>query len=133
MKFLLDTHVLVWWRHGDTDKLTSAQTHALSEMEKRRQPAALSAITLWELAMLVERRRLAISKSLDLWLDELESHPLVTILPLTTKIVAESVRLGTGFHRDAADRLIVATARCHDLTLITADDRIRKWGKLNLI
>ena len=133
MRLLLDTHVLVWWRRGETDRLTRAQARALSEMEKTPQPAALSAITLWELSMLVERRRLAISKPLNEWLNELESHPLITILPLTARVAAESVRLGEGFHRDPADQIIVATARCHDLTLVTADDRIRKWGQVNIL
>jgi PIN domain nuclease of toxin-antitoxin system len=81
----------------------------------------------------LERGRIAITKSLDQLLGEIESHPLLTILPLTTKIAAESVRLGDDFHRDPADQIIVATARCHGLTLITSDARIRKWGKVNLV
>jgi PIN domain nuclease of toxin-antitoxin system len=43
------------------------------------------------------------------------------------------VRLGDDFHRDPADQIIVATARCHGLTLITGDDRIRKWGKVRVL
>ncbi len=57
----------------------------------------------------------------------------LTSLPLTASIAVESVRLGDDFHRDPADQIIVATARCHGLTLITADERIRKWGKVNLV
>jgi PIN domain nuclease of toxin-antitoxin system len=58
---------------------------------------------------------------------------LLTILPLTAKIAAESVRLGDDFPNDPADQIIVATARCHNLTLITADERIRKWGKVRVV
>jgi PIN domain nuclease of toxin-antitoxin system len=65
---------------------------------------------------------------LDVWLDSIDSHPFLTILPLTARNAAESVRLGDDFPNDPADQIIVATARCHNLTLITADERIRKWA-----
>jgi PIN domain nuclease of toxin-antitoxin system len=133
VNLILDTHILIWWLHDLTDQLSKGQRVALTEAQKRHQPLALSAITLWEIAMLLERRRIAITKSLDQLLGEIESHPLLKILPLTTKIAAESVRLGEDFHRDPADQIIVATARCHGLTLITSDARIRKWGKVNLV
>jgi PIN domain nuclease of toxin-antitoxin system len=47
--------------------------------------------------------------------------------------VAESAQLAAGFHKDPADQLIVATARCHGLRLLTADERIRKWGKVAVV
>jgi PIN domain nuclease of toxin-antitoxin system len=43
------------------------------------------------------------------------------------------VRLGDDFRRDPADQIIVATAHCYGLTLITADEHIRKWGKVNIV
>jgi PIN domain nuclease of toxin-antitoxin system len=88
---------------------------------------------LREFAMMLHRRRINVDIPLDIWLDRIESHPLIAILPLTAKIAAESVPLGDDFPRDPADQIIVATARCHGLTLITADERIRKWGKVNLV
>jgi PIN domain nuclease of toxin-antitoxin system len=83
--------------------------------------------------MIMQRGRIAVDMPLDAWLDSIEFQPLITILPLTTKIAAESVRLGDDFPRDPADQIIVATARCHGLTLITADEHIRKWGKVNVV
>ena len=82
---------------------------------------------------MIERGRVEVTVPLDDWLAEIESHPLLAVLPLSPRIVAESVRLGADFHRDPADRLIVATARCHGLKLVTADERIRRWGKVPLI
>jgi PIN domain nuclease of toxin-antitoxin system len=82
---------------------------------------------------MIHRRRISIDTPLDTWLDSIESNPLITILPLTPKIAAESGRLGDDFPRDPADQIIVATARCHGLTLITADEGIRKWNKINLV
>ena len=67
------------------------------------------------------------------WLADVVSHPLLTVIPISARIAAESVQLGDDFHRDPADQIIVATARCHDLTLITADERIRQWGKVRVV
>jgi PIN domain nuclease of toxin-antitoxin system len=133
VNLILDTHMLIWWLHDAAEKLTKIQLVALSDADTHNRPMALSAITLWEITMLLERGRILITKSLAEFLSDIESHPLLTVLPLTASIAVESVALGSDFHRDPADRIIVATARCHGLTLITADERIRKWGKVNLV
>ena len=74
---------------------------------------------------MVERGRLDIDRPLDLWLEEVESHPLISVLHITARIAAESVWLGESFHNDSADQIIVATARCFGFRLITSDERIR--------
>lgn len=132
ISYLLDTHILFWWRM-DFSRLSRAQAQILDDLEEAGQPAALSAISLRELAQMIHRGRAVVEMQLDAWLDSIESHPLLTILPLTAKIAAESVHLGDDFPNDPADQIIVATARCHDLTLITADERIRKWGKARIV
>jgi PIN domain nuclease of toxin-antitoxin system len=132
ISYLLDTHILLWWR-TEHRLLSRSQVQVLDQLEEQGQPVGLSAISLREFAMMMHRRRVDVEMSLEVWLDGIESHPLITILPLTTKIVAESVRLGDDFPGDPADQIIVATARCHGLTLITANERIRKWGKVNLV
>ena len=78
-------------------------------------------------------RGLEISVPWDMWLEEISEHPVLEILPLTPRIAAESVRLGPDFPKDPADQIIVATARCHGLRLITADEHIRRWGKIPLV
>ncbi len=133
MKFILDTHILVWWLHNDAARLSKAQSRALVDLEQAGEPAAVSAISLWELAMLRERGRLGTTKPLDELIEDVESHPLLKIVALTGSIAVDSVRLGDDFHRDPADQIIVATARCHDLTLITADERVRRWGKVRVV
>jgi PIN domain nuclease of toxin-antitoxin system len=132
ISYLLDTHILFWWRM-DFSRLSSAQAQILDELEERAEPAGLSAISLRELAQMIHRGRAIVEMELNAWLDSIESHPLLTILPLTAKIAAESVRLGDDVPNDPADQIIVATARCHNLTLITADERIRKWGKVRVV
>lgn len=129
---LLDTHILIWWRL-DSRRLSRNQARRLEDLERRQNPMAISAITLWEIAVLSARGRIEIAQPLDVWLEELEGHPLIDVLPLTARIAAESVRLGPGFHNDPADQIIVATARLHGLPLMTADERIRGWGKVPII
>ncbi len=130
--FLLDTHILVWWRL-DSKQLSRVQAHVLDDLEERGQPAGFSAISLRELAKMIQRGRLTVDMSLESWLDGIASHPLLKIFPLTPEIAAESVRLGDGFPSDPADQIIAATARHHGLKLLTSDDRIRKSGKVAVV
>jgi len=127
LKYLLDTHVVIWWLTDDR-KLPKEHARILDRSERSGTAVGLSAITLWEIAKLVERGRLELTQSLDDCLDQLESSALITILPLDARVAAESTRLGTRFHADPADQLIAATARCHGLTLLTADERIIESG-----
>ncbi len=129
---LLDTHILVWWR-ALPERLSKPQASLLLEMEQRSEPAAISAITLREIAWMVACGRLETTVSLESWMDEIGANPLLTIMPITPNVAAESVRLGEDFPRDPADQIIVATARCHGLRLMTADDQIRRWGKVPVV
>ena len=131
-EILLDTHILIWWRL-DSKRLARNQVRLLLDLEKRGRPSAISAITLWEMAILAARHRIEIKDPLSVWLEEIENHPLIVVIPVTARIAAESVSLGPEFHNDPADQIIVATARLHGLRLMTADDRIRRWGQIPVI
>ena len=132
MSVLLDTHILIWWQ-SEPNHLSKPQLDLLKDAERHRRPVAISAITLREMAMLVRRGRYQPPMPLEAWIEEAEQHPLIQVLPLTSRIAAESVRLGDDFPKDPADQVIVATARCHGLRLLTADQRIRRWGKVPLV
>jgi PIN domain nuclease of toxin-antitoxin system len=126
IRAVLDTHILIWWRQGATGRLSATQSHFLQRIDQEGR-FVISAITLWEIAKLVEARRLEISRPLDLWLAEIEQHPRLDVEPLTSRIVTASTVL-ENFHRDPADQLIVATAFCLGLPLVTNDQQIRRWG-----
>ena len=130
MPVLLDTHILIWWQF-DSSRLSRAQSHLLLNMEKSGEQPFLSAISLREIASLLASSRVEIPIPGDIWLDEVESGFIV--LPITARIATESVRLGDGFPRDPADQIIAATARCHGLSLMTSDDRIRRWGRVPVV
>lgn len=123
MKHLLDTHVLVWWLAGDR-KLRREHTRVLERSERTGTPVGISAITLWEIAKLVEHGRIALDRAVDEALSEIEASPVISIVPINARIAVESTRLGARFPSDPVDQLIAATARCLGLTLLTADERI---------
>jgi len=121
---LLDTHAWIWWVEQDA-RLGAKAIAVLDSLPADRRPF-LCDISLWEVATLVERERLHLDVSLSEWL-EAAAHPRsVRLLPLSPKIAAEVARLPDSFHRDPADRIIVATSRAHRLPVLTHDDRIRR-------
>jgi PIN domain nuclease of toxin-antitoxin system len=129
---LVDTHIFVRWRL-EPDKLTRPQQRALRIAENRSTIISISAITIWELALLAAKGRIKLKEPLDAWLANRVLQPLIEVLPITPEIAATGAQLGSGFHNDPADRIIVATARCHRLTLLTSDQRIRDWGGVSVI
>jgi PIN domain nuclease of toxin-antitoxin system len=132
VSLLLDTHALVWWI-GDEAQLSTKQRSALERAEASGEAIFIAAISLWELAKLIERKRIRVTGSPDVLFDELDSNPMLRVLPLTPRIALESTRLGDAFHKDPADQLIVATARVHGLRLMTSDERIRKCGVVSVV
>lgn len=130
MSLLLDTHVLVWWDLDDP-LLPHSFAKRIDEALKTGS-VAISSITLWEIAKLVQLKRLTPQISVDEWLLELEEHPQLEVLEVTARIAVESTRLGPSFPQDPADQLIAATARCHGLRLLTTDKRIRESGVVAL-
>jgi PIN domain nuclease of toxin-antitoxin system len=129
--YLVDTHIALWWWLDDA-ALPARDAEILEESALRSQVVGLSAISLWEIAILVEKGRIRLTGSVDALLEDIERHPAVDVLPLTARVALESTRLGPSFPRDPADRIIAATARCHGLRLMTADERIRDSGVVAL-
>jgi PIN domain nuclease of toxin-antitoxin system len=123
MKLLLDTHIFLWWCLGHPD-LPEKYLNLLNQAEQTEQKVYLSVISLWEVAKLVSLNKLKINFALDPWFQELEEDPQLEILPLSGRIILESLRLGPVFPKDPADQLIASSARCYELHLLTVDERI---------
>jgi PIN domain nuclease of toxin-antitoxin system len=129
--YLLDTHVVVWW-WTDDPALPEPFARALDGAVRAGDTVAVSAISLWEIAVLASRGRLRLAAAVDAFVEAIEQHPAVQVLPLSARVAVESTRFGDDFPRDPADRIIGATARCHGLRLMTADERIRGSGMIAL-
>ena len=123
---LLDTHVWLWLVAGSLDLSTEAR-HTI-ERTAAAGTLRIAAISLWEIALLASRGRIVLGKPIGLWLDEALADPGPAIDPLTPQIAIESYALPDAFHRDPADRLIVATARLANATLMTRDRRILDYA-----
>jgi PIN domain nuclease of toxin-antitoxin system len=127
---VLDTHIWVWWVHGD-ERLTGSQTDVIAGNET--DTIGVSAISCWEVAKLVELGRLSLPCSVDEWLRQALGYPGVCLLALTPEIAVESTQLPGDFHRDPADQIIVATARVRDCPLVTSDARILRYTHVEAV
>jgi PIN domain nuclease of toxin-antitoxin system len=121
---LLDTHIWVWWVHGDA-RLTPTQLSHLQANEA--SGLGVGVISCWEVAKLVEVGRLVLPCPVSDWMDQALAYPGVQLIDLTPRIAVESTQLPAPFHRDPADQIIVATARVHDIPLLTADAKILQY------
>ncbi len=121
-RFLVDTHVVVRWL-AEPKKLSGGQIRVLREAVRRREPVAVSAVTLLEIAVLFGEGAMRGNLTAADILSELESNPAFHIEPLTIEVAAEVAALGDAL-RDPADRAIVCTARVRGLRLLTSDRRI---------
>jgi PIN domain nuclease of toxin-antitoxin system len=122
MTVLLDTHVLLFWLGGDP-RLTGAQARAI-EAASADEPLLVSDISLWEVATLVSLGRIRLLRPLRDWLEAAVAPPLVRRVSISPVVAAESAALPSSFHRDPADRIIVATARAASAAVATTDRRI---------
>ncbi len=120
---VLDTHAWVWWLTKPA-KLGRKAKRAIEKADRIGIPS----ICAWEIAMKAEAGKLKFDRPYDMWLDEaLAEDPRIELLHLFPRISVAAAKLSWD-HRDPADRFIVATARAHDATLVTADERIRESG-----
>jgi PIN domain nuclease of toxin-antitoxin system len=126
--YLLDTHVWI-------QRVLGEPLPKLVEDTLRQNPAslALSDISLWEIAKLVEFGKVEFKLSLPEVFASAVT-PELTILPITPAIASIVATLeADGFHKDPADQIIVATALVHGLRLISNDTRIRQWKRVPML
>lgn len=129
---VLDTHVLIWWATGDTRQLSQAALDAI-KAEFDGGEILVSSISAWEIAMLVARDRIALSMDVAKWLDVVSEIESVRFVPVDNEIGVKSTELPGEFHKDPADRMIVATARKFAAPLVTADEKIRAYPHVKTV
>ena len=125
MRYLLDTHAWIWWNMRP-EKL-SARVHSLISTPTRYEELLLSAISPWEFAKLLEKRRLAIACDAEEWIRQAFEIPKLRLVALSPTLAYRSTILPQPFHDDPADQIIVATAREENATVITCDERIQAY------
>lgn len=122
---VLDTHVWIWWVEDHPRLKRSVRDRIDSENDVR-----VSAISLLEIATAISLSRLTLKPTPRHWLEVAQNAEQIRIEPLTYSICLESTNLPGEFHRDPADRLIVALARKLDVELVTADQKILAYSSV---
>lgn len=123
---VLDTRVLVWMLAGD-ERLPHPVRQVI-ENASYEAGADVAAISLWEVSMLAAKGRLQLYRDIGTWVELVATHPGLHVIPLAPEISVASTRLPGDLPRDPADRMIVATARVLNATLVTADRALLDYG-----
>jgi PIN domain nuclease of toxin-antitoxin system len=122
---LIDTHVLVWLAFEETRISGKAQA-AINHARQAVQGLAISDFTLYELSLLFRKKQFSLTITPESFLSEVETR--FVVLPITSRVCVRALSLPLSYPKDPADRIIGATALVEGLTLVTADQAIRKSG-----
>lgn len=129
MSLLLDTHVWIWTQE-QPDAIGSGSRTLL---ETTTDELCVSAVSSLEIARLVAGGLLELRGSLDRWVRSAVDSIEARSIDVDHRVAIEAYKLPGRFHKDPADRLLVATARLHDLTLVTADERILAYRSVRTL
>ena len=124
---LVDTHTLIWMME-EVPRL-GVRTAEVLNKAGRESRIAVSAITPWEIALLVSNNRLQLGSEVMQWILTALAKPGVRLAPLEPEIAVASTRLPWEMHADPADRILVATARHLGATLVTADKALLELSR----
>lgn len=124
--YIFDTHAFIWFMNGD--KTLPVSTRNVMNEAINDANAYVSAITPWEISMLAVKERIKLAKPTSDWLNTAFQETNIQLIPLSIEASVESCQLPGNFHPDPADRFIVASARLHDMTIITRDQRILEYS-----
>jgi PIN domain nuclease of toxin-antitoxin system len=129
MKLLLDTHIWLWI-HREPWKLASEVSRSITDPETELW---LSPVSVWEFVLLLEKKRVILLEETNVWIEKSKKE-LALQEAAFSWAVADELRYTLLDHRDPADRILVATAKVFELTLVTADERLmRGIPELNVL
>jgi PIN domain nuclease of toxin-antitoxin system len=129
MKLLLDTCAIIWIVSGAKE----LSKHARTLIEGPGGEVYYCPISCAEVSWAAERKRITIDRHWKLWFRHYVDLNGWEGVPIDLDIVEEAYSLPEPFHADPVDRLIVATARIHDLTVVTGDRRILDYPHIRTI
>jgi PIN domain nuclease of toxin-antitoxin system len=125
---LLDTHIWFWYVDGARERF-ARRIEPIVEAAADRGEVLVSAISVWEIALLEARGRLELSQDIRAWVARALALPGIRLKALSPAVAIDSTRLPGTPHRDPADRMLIATARLTGATLITCDTQVLAYAK----
>ena len=128
-RLLLDTSAILFFSQRSKD----LSDEAYDLLEDPTSNLWFSPVTAGELACLQERNRLNLGEPWKHWLRRLQHDNNWKPLDVSYEIVEEAYSLPPPIHRDPADRILIASARVHDLELVTTDLEILKYPHVRTI
>mgnify|MGYP000439292657 CR=1 FL=1 len=123
---------IVWWVNG-SESLSANARKVIAETLASDSEILVSSISAWEIAILIVKGRLVLSMDVESWLDEVSQIDGVRYVPVNNEIGIKSTLLPGEFHKDPADRMIVATARLYAVPVVTADEKIIQYPHVKTI
>src|SRR5438067_8619182 len=127
-RLLLDTHIALWLDSGD-ERLASATRTAIDRCWQSGGTVCLSAVTVWEIALLIDTGRIELDLPIEAWIERFQNRPGIEPVPLDYRAACLSYQLHHLDHRDPADRMLIATAIGLACPLVTYDERILRFAK----
>ena len=127
MRLLLDTCCVIW-AVSDPSAISGTAQRLLTSDEAE---VHVSAISVAELACAADRGRIVIDRHWKTWFRYYTEINGWLIEPISLEIMEEAYSLPDAFHSDPADRIIAATARINDFTIITADRKILDYAHVS--
>ena len=124
---LLDTHIALWLDSG-SDRLRPATRVLIDGIRQDGGTVLLSAVTAWEIALLVDTGRVELDIPVQAWVERFADRPGIAAVPLGHHAASRAYRLHHLEHRDPADRLLIATAIERACPLVTYDERITRFA-----
>ena len=125
-ELLLDTCAAIWL--SQQARMTPEAVSAIDEAADQGLALRLSLITAWELGLLEKSGRAPMTRLPDAIFRSFLQLPGVILEGLTAEILINSSLLPGDVHGDPADRIIIATARALDLTVVTRDRHILDYA-----
>ncbi len=127
-KLFLDTHIALWLNSG-RERLLGSTRYLIDGCRENGGTILLSAVSAWEIGLLVEGGRINIDLPAEKWVRRFLDRPGVQTAPLDWRAALLASRLHHLEHRDPADRLLIATAIELSCPLVTYDERISRFGE----
>ena len=127
-RLLIDTHIALWLDSGN-DQLKSATRDLIDECWKSGGTILLSAVSTWEIALLVDRGHIQLDLPLRDWFERFLNRPGVQAVALDHQTAIRAYQMHHLEHRDPGDRLLIASAIELNCPFVTYDDRIVRFGR----